>query len=202
MAARRSLPPSLPPSVPTREWTAPLVRVHRITLDAVWFGRGCTNRFDDPQRVFGVLYAGEQLKVAYLETLRLRAAPGRAAPPGPTESWLLERAWSTLEPMRPLHLVDLVLQQAALKIPGEVMSCAEEGYRHSQAWSRCFFEHPDAVDGILYRARHDLSLASAVLFEREDVVLTCTGTVRFADDPDAAVDLLESCGHSIVPDGR
>lgn len=194
-------PPSLPPHLPTVDWAEPLFRVHRATCGPVWFGREGLSRFDDPQRSYGVLYAGEDLPVAYLECVRLHAAPGHAAPVGPMLSWLWCRAWSVLLPTRSLHLVDLAGQQAALRIPGEVMSGPEEGYIQSQSWSRCFFEHPGHVDGILYRARHDLSRRSVALFGRDvEGLITPVQTTGFGDDPDLTLDLIEACGHLPVPD--
>lgn len=187
-------------TLPLREWTSPLFRVHQIVYGADYFGRTGECRFDDPQMLFGVLYGSEKLEGAYLETLRLEAHPGKPIPIGPTESWLLARAWSRLTLTRPLRLVDLADQQKKLRIPGEVMSGSD--YAESQAWSRALFEHPARVDGILYRARHGQDQLSVALFDRgaTEPLFVLDRSRPFMDDLGSTLDLLEECGHLPVPD--
>lgn len=61
------LPAKLPPvRIPA---SRPLWRVHLSRLDALWYSVGRSNRFDDPEAGFGVLYMGESPEVAVLETL-------------------------------------------------------------------------------------------------------------------------------------
>ncbi|MFN7146811.1 MAG: RES family NAD+ phosphorylase, partial [Myxococcota bacterium] len=180
------------------EWTSALYRVHRLVHGPVWFGRGAENRFDDPRGEYGVLYASEDLEGAYLETVRLEAQPGKPLPIGPTEGWLFARGWSRLTVKRPLRLVDLAAQQKKLRIGGEVMSGPD--YETSRAWSRAFFEHPDRADGLLYRARHGQDRLSIALFARGETLLDLGLTVRFEEDLDRTLDLLEACDHLPVPD--
>ncbi len=186
--------------LPVRTWANPLLRVHQTAFGAVWFGRTGVCRFDDPWKVYGVLYGSEELEGAYLETVRLEAHPGHPLPIGPNESWLFARAWSRLTLARPLRLVDLANQQKKLRIAGEVMS--GPAYTESQAWSRAFFEHPDRVDGILYRARHGQDQLSVALFDRGDdePLLLVDQSRPFKDDLGETLDLLERCGHLPVPD--
>lgn len=81
-------------------------------------------------------------------------------------------------------------------------------YTESQAWSRAFFEHPDNVDGVLYRARHDQDQRSIGLFERPAAaastaphgLLAVLETHGFNEDLDFTLDLLERCDHLPVPD--
>lgn len=46
----------------------PLHRVHRVSRAPLFFGTTGDNRFDDPRRAFGVLYAGESEACAFIET--------------------------------------------------------------------------------------------------------------------------------------
>lgn len=192
--------PSPTTPLPISPWTAPLYRVHRTEHGPLFFGRSRKCRFDDPLADFGVLYAAENLDGGYLETIRLEAHPGRPAPIGPTERWLFARGWSVLRPVRPLRLVDLVAHQQVLRVPGEVMAGTD--YTLSQAWARHFFEHPEEVDGILYRARHDLKIAAVALFERPGPgpAISVSETTLFQDDLDATLDLLDRCHHLPVAD--
>lgn len=184
--------------LPALPWIGPLVRVHTHARGPVWFGRGPRSRFDDPRAVYGVLYAGDGLRCAYLETLRIEKHPDDPAPPGPTEAWLAARAWSKLVPERPLRLVDLVDHQPHLGVSGEILAAPD--YAASQAWSRRFYEHPDTVDGILYRARHDLGRRSLALFTRPDgPPLRIERTVGFLEDRSVTIDLLRECGHVLLP---
>lgn len=80
-------------------WTAPLCRVHRTTHDPRFFGTTGMNRFDDPVRSFGVLYASADLDGAFSETFSGVSAVSMTA--------LRARMWSTFSTTRPLHLCDL-----------------------------------------------------------------------------------------------
>jgi hypothetical protein len=184
--------------LPALPWIGPLVRVHAPGRGPVWFGKGPRSRFDDPRAAYGVLYAGDSLRCAYLETLRVEKHPDDPAPPGPTEAWLAARSWSRLAPLRALRLVDLVEQQPALGVSGEILAGLD--YTLSQTWSRRFYEHPDRVDGILYRARHDLGRRSIALFERPDgPPLRVDRTVGFLEDRGTTATLLRECGHVLWP---
>lgn len=189
--------------LPCRSWSAHLFRVHRVEDGPVWFGaRRRLHRFDDPVGAFGVLYAGADPVVAYLETVRNAVRPGGPRIAVVDESHLRARATTTLQPRRALRLVDLVDHQAAMHVPGEVMagSPLHRGYTDAQAWSRALHDHPDGIDGILYRARHDLSRRAVALFDRVGVEsLEVVETWRFDGDWGATLDLIESLGHVLVP---
>lgn len=73
-------------------------------------------------------------------------------------SFIHERAISSIEANRKLRLVDITAEGAAwIGAAGEV--CAGE-HAISQRWSRALYLHPEDIDGIYFRCRHDLSRMS------------------------------------------
>lgn len=80
----------------------PWVRIHLTVHDPLFFGRTGSNRFDDPLRRYGVLYAAERGEGAFIETF------GRS--PGVnvvSRSQLADRSIALIEAARPLRFVDL-----------------------------------------------------------------------------------------------
>ena len=57
---------------------------------------------------------------------------------------------------------------------------ATGSYKLAQEWAGAFQEHPDQLDGILYRSRHDPKQRLAAIFERAQPVfeLNQCGTLR------------------------
>ncbi len=152
-------------TLPIAHESGPWVRAHALRNDPLYFGTNVSERFDDHLRVFGVCYVGADDACAFIETVSV-AAPAlaggrRVIPAGFLE--LRGRAEATLLGDAPLHLVDLSGQGLAdLGADADLCSCRDYGV--CQRWSRALHEHPEAPDGLLYRARHDPSLLSAALF--------------------------------------
>jgi len=88
-----------------------------------------------------------------------------------------ERCWGRVMSSRPLRLIDLTGKGLA-SIGADERLCAGE-YVVSQRWSKAIWEHPEAPDGLYYRARHDPSQYSVALFDRADdaIAIDAEGSV-------------------------
>src|SRR6185436_1272042 len=74
-----------------------------------------------------------------------------------------------------LAFVDIAFEGASKTgIDGRL--CTED-YTLSQPWSKAFHDHTARPDGILFRARHDLSMLCAALFERALVKVRTVDTI-------------------------
>ena len=136
-----------------------LVRVHRLNLDALFFGRSGDNRFDDPAGRFGVCYAAQRLEGAFAETfLRNVGATlvSRAA--------LAHRAASTLRVKRTLRLAQLY--GPGLARMGATAAVSSGPYEVSQPWACAIHDHPEQPDGMVYRSNHDNGELCVALFDR------------------------------------
>lgn len=148
----------------------PWARAYRLERDPRYFGRGGDQRFDDPARTFGVCYCGDGPACAFIETLPAVVTLGTRSFLAVRAAALQARGWATValrDPAAPLRLVDLTGPGLArLGAEAALSSCPE--YAVPQRWSRALWSHPEAPDGLLYRARHDPSLVSLALFDRAE----------------------------------
>jgi hypothetical protein len=182
--------PAVPKSLPIRRVRAGVrwMRIHSTTRDALWFGPGSgrrpIHRFDDPAGQFGVCYLGTTLEVCFAETF-LRDPPVRIVALGD----LAMRSVATVEVRRDLRLVPLQGSRLArLGVTAEVASGSD--YALSQLWSRALWEHNNALDGILYRPRHDDSGFSAAIFDRARDALEVVQEHSLVEDPQKLARLL------------
>jgi hypothetical protein len=108
MAAKRGdkLPP--PPAnlstsdLPVTFVKGPIYRIFRNSRNWDYFGKGNSERFDDPAMKFGVLYAAVQPDAAFAEVFLRKLSSMVVA-----EQDLVERSLVTI-PTRPLRRVDLL----------------------------------------------------------------------------------------------
>lgn len=135
------------------------VRIHRSGLDALYFGNSGDNRFDDPERQYGVCYASRSLEGAFAETC-LRQAGARLVP----LSRLAGRSATVLTVEAELRLAEL--HGPGLARMGATAAVTSGAYEASQPWSRAVHDHPAAVDGIAYRSNHDNGELCVALFDR------------------------------------
>jgi hypothetical protein len=136
-----------------------LFRVHRARRAPLFFGKTGDNRFDDPGREYGVLYAGASEACAFIETF--------AEPldfPFVTHRQLEARKLSAIEILSPLRLVSLA--GADLRRIGADARLFAADHAVAQRWSRALHEHPARVDGLRYPARHDPDQLAVALFDR------------------------------------
>ncbi len=181
--------------LPIRTTMGPWIRAHGLHRHPVHFGHSGLNRFDDPDKAFGVLYTAEDLVAAYAETVQLvSGAHGRR---GPSETWLRGRGWSRLVSVRPLRLVNLVGPDLArLGIDNRISAGPRET---AQAWAKALHAHPDAPDGVRYMSRHLGDSVCVALFDRCSSDLLVLETAGFTDDIVVLVRLLQAHGHVLIP---
>lgn len=138
----------------------PFSRIHRQKLAPLHFGTSKLNRFDAPNGEFGVLYVGQDILCAFIETF------GHATGVRLIDHTELEaRALAEITVTRPLRLVDLRGSGLA-RVGADAALTSGLDYGLSQRWSRAFHDHPQVPDGIAYRARHDPDRTSIALFDR------------------------------------
>jgi RES domain len=158
--------------LPLRSLHVEWYRVYRCARDPRFFGRTGMFRFDAPAAEYGVLYMARSHEGTFIETFGsvIRAHAGRTYL---DEQTVNERCWGRITTERPLRLVDLTGRGLA-RIGADERLCAGP-YAVAQRWSKAFWEHPEAPDGLYYRARHDPSQYSAALFDRASVALSIAG---------------------------
>ncbi len=162
--------------LPISESEGPWYRLNPIKYPSAFhFDETGKGRFDGPNQRYGILYVGEDITGPFIECF------GR--PPGgkwPEEKslqwqWLEEleeeekkekKSWQWLEETsleqrclfkikskRPLNLVNL-LGDGLVKMGADALvTCGE--YSVSRIWAKAIWDHPQQVDGIIYRSRLD-----------------------------------------------
>ena len=134
------------------------IRSHKRTREPIHFGRSGEQRFDDPARAFGVLYASINIRGAFVETF-LRNRRDRFI----TLMEIDQRVMAEIRFPEPLRLVDLT--KKGLFRLGADSRLNDGDYEISQRWARAFHQHRDQPDGILYFSRHDPSCRCIAVFE-------------------------------------
>lgn len=172
--------------LPSVEYRAPLIRIHRVAKDPAFWGRTGENRFDAPAAEFGVLYASTDHHGAFIETF------GDALDRIVTAAALRVRGWARVEPLRALRLVDLTGQGLAHIGADERLCSGEHGV--AQQWSFALWGHSSEVDGLYYRARRDPSRVSIALFDRAAAAVTIARDGALLDESGQSVlaDILET----------
>jgi hypothetical protein len=155
-------------TIPVLKFRGRVFCIHYTSNDPLYFSEKMLHRFGSPDGSYGVLYAGEDLFCAFIETLGHQTGQNIVQ-----ERDLEIRSVAIIESSRVLHLVDLRGSGLA-KLGADARLCAGD-YRVSQKWSEAFLHHPDKPDGICYPARHDPSKFSLALFHR------CRKSLRVAD---------------------
>lgn len=165
--------------------TAPPVNFSALTLDLVdfqpsqlcrvsthqtgepYFGRTGAHRFDDPARPpvgFGTCYLGENLMVAFAESILHDARPKDGVFTVPMAD--LTRAYAHSFQGPSLRLADFTGPSLrVLDCTGEISGTAD--YALTQQWAQAVVRHPASVDGLKYMSRHITTCYAVVLFERD-----------------------------------
>ena len=138
----------------------PLYRCHSIQHGVVYFGRNGRNRFDDPQRQFGVCYLSLSPNGAFAETL-IRKRTGQVLQKSDLLEYCLARV-RTRQALRLVHCHGEGLAQNSLD--SQISSSADRS--STQSIAREFYHHKHQPDGLIYRARHDDDQLSVALFGR------------------------------------
>lgn len=185
-AASRPGPPPQPPAnvaqrtlpIDNVEAGTILYRIHRSSHDPLHFGRrddpDRRQRWDAPDASYGVCYMAQEGYIAFAETLlrdlRLDAVQ---------EAELAIRSLARIHVRAPLQLV--AMHGRSLRPLGADASVVHGPYHMTCAWSAALHTHPDAPDGIRYRARHDDSGFAIALFERARDRVEHLDSVRLLD---------------------
>jgi hypothetical protein len=145
-------------------------RIHSRTEGPVFFGKTGRNRFDAPDRSFGVLYVGFDEYYAFVETFGqdtgIRIVTRRA---------LEQRHLAYLELTEPLNLIDLAASGGLARI-GADARLLSGSHAIAQRWSAALRNHPSKPAGLVYPARHDTARNACALFDLSDSILRVTNT--------------------------
>lgn len=150
---------------------ADFVRLSLQPATEPYWGRRGTHRFDDPAKVFGVLYLGDTLGTAFAESVI--HDNGRFDPPtGRYQVSLAEFCRAVTAFSAPsgdtLRLADLSGDNLkALGLNADL--CAGSTYTTSQAWARAIHDRFPGVAGIRYPSRQRPGCLCVALFERSGV---------------------------------
>lgn len=164
-------PPRGIASIPLRTVQLAPSKLYRISSYASGephFGRGASNRFDDPTRSksrrFGTCYVGESLEVAIAETVLHDEMPVGGQFSLATNE--LERRYCVrFSGGATLTLADLT--GTALKsLVGSSEITTIMPYDLPQRWSLALHNHPTGIDGLIYMSRHVNNKRAVVVFER------------------------------------
>jgi len=175
------------------ESAGPWIRSHAHGRGPLFFGRTGANRFDDPDRRYGVLYVAEDPQGAFIETFGRQLGERYV-----TTTRLEGRSLARVMVSRPLRLVDLT--GPGLSQIGADGRLTTGRYDISQQWALALHQHPEQPDGLLYRSRHDPSQLCAAIFDRAADELTASPLGSLADPTNAALlaDLLDAYGFSLI----
>jgi hypothetical protein len=135
-----------------------LTRIYRTSRHPAFWGRTGDHRFDAPAAEFGVLYAAIDAHGAFIETF------GDTFVRTVSTASLRERSWAKIDLPRDLRLIDL--SGSGLPQIGADERLCSGAHDIAQRWSLAIWQHPAAVDGLYYRARHDPSRLSVAIFDR------------------------------------
>lgn len=166
----------------------PWFRIHRRELDPVFFGKTGLGRFDAPDGGYGVLYAAQDFRGAFIETFGWITGINVVA-----LSELEARALAELKTSEEVDLVDLTGKGLALL--GADARLATGEHTVSQRWSSALFGHPRSPDGLLYRARHDPETLAVAFHERAGAKGISAETLGVLSDPANAALLGASMDH-------
>jgi hypothetical protein len=178
----------LPISRIDREW----YRSHPTRRGAIHFGRNRLYRFDAPDGEYGVLYAGADPHVAFIESFQIAGIH-----PVVTESTLKERSLSRIRIRGPVQLVNLAESGALTRI-GADARIFTASYTISQRWSKAIQIHPDRPDGILYRPRHDPARLAAAFFDRITDRVRAETLGTWLDQRAALAEVLDTYGVGLL----
>jgi hypothetical protein len=126
---------------------------------SLYFDRSGKGRFDGPEQSYGILYVGDDTHVSWIECY------GRAhGAKGVSEQTLMQRNLFEIDSQRPLSLAD-VTGSGLVKL-GADARLSSGSYAVARQWAQAIHNHPQQVDGIRYRSRHDDGRYCFGIFDR------------------------------------
>lgn len=144
-------------------------RIHKSRHSPLYFGESGHYRFDAPAQEYGVMYIALDPHGCFIETFGSQTGIQVISC-----QELSLRSISKLSCNRALQLVDM--SGAGLVHMGADARLTAAEYKIAQRWALALSNHPSQVDGIYYRARHDLSQLCAAIFDRAKPVFTISNT--------------------------
>jgi RES domain len=132
---------------------------------SLYFDRSGKGRFDSPGQGYGILYVGEDVYASWIECYG-RSHGAR----GVSEMVLKQRDLYEIESQRPLVFAD-VTGSGLVKL-GADSRLSSGAYATARQWAQAIHDHPQKVDGIRYRSRHDDARYCYGIFDR------CANVIR------------------------
>jgi RES domain len=126
---------------------------------SLYFDRSGKGRFDSPGQGYGILYVGEDVYASWIECYG-RSHGAR----GVSEMALKQRDLYEIESQRPLVFAD-VTGSSLVKL-GADSRLSSGAYATARQWAQAIHDHPQKVDGIRYRSRHDDACYCYGIFDR------------------------------------
>ena len=150
-----------------------LVRIFKTTPPAVpkplHYGMSARNRFDCPNKSFGVMYAAFDLTTCFAETItrEKNRDPLQAGGLVVSQAGDINPRWvATLQANRPLKLIDAT-DVGLYNMGAEAGEFNSVNYPiTTQPWALELFNRPEFADGILYRSRFLNNRKAVAIFER------------------------------------
>jgi hypothetical protein len=157
--------PTPPPDFQTRELPTIIGQGTWYRFNAkdfsssLYFDRSGKGRFDSPGQGYGILYVGEDVYASWIECY------GRShGPRGVSEMALKQQDLYEIESQRPLVFAD-VTGSGLVKL-GADSRLSSGAYATARQWAQAIHDHPQKVDGIRYRSRHDDARYCYGIFDR------------------------------------
>jgi hypothetical protein len=126
---------------------------------SLYFDRSGSGRFDSPAQGYGILYVGADVYASWIECYgRTHGAKGVS------EIVLKQRNLFTIDSQRELVFADLT-GNGLVKM-GADARLSSGSYVAARQWAQAIYDHPQAVDGIRYRSRHDDERYCYGIFDR------------------------------------
>jgi RES domain len=125
----------------------------------LYFDRTGKGRFDSPDQGYGILYVGADVYASWIECYgRTHGAKGVS------EAALRQRNLYAIDSQRELVFADLT-GNGLVKI-GADARLSSGSYAVARQWAEAIHDHPQQVDGIRYRSRHDDERYCYGIFDR------------------------------------
>jgi RES domain len=131
---------------------------------SLYFDQTGKGRFDSPAQGYGILYVGADIYASWIECYgRTHGAKGVS------ELGLRQRDLYTIDSNRPLVFADLT--GSSLVKMGADARLSSGAYTVARQWAQAIYEHPQRMDGVRYRSRHDDARYCYGIFDRcaEDI---------------------------------
>lgn len=135
---------------------------------SIFFDKTGKGRFDGPKQGYGIMYVGDDQFGTWVECYA--RVLGDKNFRGVSKKDIQERDLYIVTSNRPLILADLT--GSSLTKIGVDARISSGSYPMSRKWARAIYLHPQKLDGIRYRSRHDDNRYLYGLFDQCEPYLT------------------------------